>query len=90
MSKSKEVIGKLKTLGWESLDAWSKAHGYERINVHKTVNRWFGRTEKSPHGAVAICIMHSLNETFTKKMTPEKFKEEVDGYCDTSLLLIGA
>lgn len=88
MSKCKEVISKLKSLGWESLDAWSKAHGYERTHVHKTIKCWFSRGDgRAPYGQITIRIMYDLNETFAKKVTPKKWSKETDKHCDAYLHL---
>lgn len=88
MIKRQEVIGKLKSIGWESLDAWSKAHGYTRTHVRNTVNRWFDRSDsKAPYGKITTRIMYDLNRTFAEKVTPAKLSEETDMHCDAYLHL---
>ena len=67
----KQVIGHLLLLGWDSLDAWSKAHGYQRTNTHNAVDRWIGRTDKAPRGVITISIMNDLNRTLEQRITPE-------------------
>lgn len=49
----------LRTRG-TSLSGWARTHGYEPRTVRLAVQRWAGRTDRTPHGGLSRRIMAQL------------------------------
>jgi hypothetical protein len=67
------VRGHLALLGWPSLSAWAKAHGYTSNMAVVTVLKWSkprpsGR--RAPHGKLTIAILNDLQATITEGRRP--------------------
>ena len=63
--------GRLALLGWRSLAAWAKAHGYGDALALHVVKNWAGRTDRTPHGGLSRALLHDLRETLAQGRTPQ-------------------
>lgn len=66
------VRAHLLLLGWTSVAAWARAHGYERLTAGVTIRNWCDRTDRSPHGGIARRVMADLRRTLAEKVTPDE------------------
>lgn len=66
-----KVRGRLAMLGWPSMAAWARAHGYSRQTVTITVQKWGTRTDRKPHGGFSQAVMRDLRETFALGKGPD-------------------
>ena len=69
------VRAKLALLGWRSLDAWARAHGYEESMPGYVVRTWGNRTDKKPHGGISRSVMRDLRRTFSRGIGPDQVQE---------------
>jgi hypothetical protein len=68
------VRGRLALLGWPSLSAWAKAHGFCRNHTRYVVTTWgqprpSGR--RAPYGGVTLAIAHELTSTLIEQRRPD-------------------
>ena len=68
------VRGRLALLGWRSLSAWAKAHGYDRTHVDYAVRTW-GRPghgkARACYGGITLAILRDLAATITHSRRPD-------------------
>lgn len=64
------VRGKLALLGWASVAAWARAHGYDAQIVRWTITHWGNRTDRRPHGGLTRHAMRDLRDTLSTGKTP--------------------
>lgn len=68
------VRGRLALLGWKSLSAWAKAHGYDRTHVDYAVRTW-GKPDhgkaRSCYGGITLAILRDLAATITHSRRPD-------------------
>jgi hypothetical protein len=72
------VRGKLALLGWPSVDAWARAHGYERKMASYCVGTWGNRIDRHPHGGISRAVMHDLRVTLAEGRRPEHMHQAAD------------
>lgn len=65
------VRGKLALLGWPSVAAWARAHGYLPVMADHTVRVWGNRTDRTPHGGISRALMRDLRETLGTGRGPD-------------------
>ena len=68
------IRGRLNLLGWESFDAWAKAHGYQSGSVRAAVRTWGQRTDRTPHGGISRAVMRDLRQTIAQGVGPADIK----------------
>lgn len=64
------VRGRLALLGWASVEAWARAHGYERKMAHYCIRTWGNRSDRQPHGGISRALMRDLRETLANGKRP--------------------
>ena len=57
---TQEQIDKALAASQTNLCAWAKKRRYKYTTVYNTVNRWAGRTDRTPHGGIAREIMKKI------------------------------
>lgn len=57
-----------------NLGKWANEHGYKGGTVYKSVSRWAGRTDRSPHGGLSRHIMADLRADLGPEVVPEPRK----------------
>lgn len=65
-------------LGWPSLSAWSKAHGYRPQHTRYVVTTWGQpRTsgQRAPYGGVTLAIAKALTTTLIEQRRPTDVQE---------------
>lgn len=63
--------GELALLGWPSLRAWARHHGYLHTAVHHALKTWAVEREdrRRPHGAATASILADLRKTISDKVS---------------------
>lgn len=75
LGDSLSIRGRLHLLGWESLNAWAKAHGYQRGTVSAVIHTWGQRTDRAPHGGISRAVLQDLRDTLEKGIGPVDSKQ---------------
>lgn len=65
------VRGRLALLGWTSVEAWARAHGYERKMASYCIRTWGNRSDRQPHGGISRALMRDLRDTLESQKRPE-------------------
>jgi len=68
-SDAKRIKAELRERG-TSLFAWATDHGYPLSTVYTTVDRWAGRTDRTPHGGLARQIIEQLRADLGAEVVP--------------------
>ncbi len=71
------VRAKLALLGWPSLHAWARAHGYDRNMATYCVATWANRADRLPHGGISRALMRDLRETLEMGKRPDQVEKAV-------------
>lgn len=70
LGDSLSIRGRLHLLGWESMNAWAKAHGYQRGTVSAVIHTWGLRTDRAPHGGISRAVLQDLRATLEQGIRP--------------------
>ena len=70
LGDSLSIRGRLHLLGWESLNAWAKAYGYQRGTVSAVIRTWGLRIDRAPHGGISRAVLQDLRTTLDQGVRP--------------------
>lgn len=65
------VRGKLALLGWPSVAAWARAHGYLPVMADHTIRVWGNRVDRTPLGGISRALMRDLRSTIATEERAE-------------------
>ena len=71
------IRGRMHMLGWSSIGAWARAHGYPRTSVYSALGTWGTRTDRAPHGQITLCILKDLRATLCEGRRPESLESTI-------------
>lgn len=78
-----KVRGQLALLGWPSLSAWAREHGYQRMTVAWVITSWGDRTDREPHGWCARAVARDLRHTLATGKRPKPVDPALPKRCRT-------
>lgn len=70
------VRARLMSLGWPSMAAWAKAHGYMHQSVCAAVRIWGLRSDRTPHGGISRAIVRDLRITMDDGIGPNDLQKD--------------